>query len=283
MSKRNRRNQKPVYFPQPKVDNTILDIVIPVYNRFDLLEKCLDCIPKSANSVTYHIICVDNGSVIMDADEFYASRKDIIVIRNQSNLGFPMACNIGVNKKRAPLIFLLNSDVLLEPNSIELLVKEMDNPTTGVAGMLLVFPEFADDLNPSVRPANKVQHIGLETNIHGKWVHQFIGWSEDNPRVQKQRDVYAVTGAALMTRRTIWNKVGGLYEGYGLGSYEDADYAMSVRELGYNIVVVPKAKGIHYTGATAEKYNLAYPMDKNRMIFMQRWQDKLVWTDGLKY
>jgi GT2 family glycosyltransferase len=125
--------------------------------------------------------------------------------------------------------------------------------------------------------------VGLETNIHGKWIHQFIGWSSDHEKVLAQRNVYAVTGAALLTRRVLWNKVGGFDEDYGLGTYEDTSFCLSVRELGYNIVVVPEAKGTHYTGATAEKYGIPYPMDRNRMIFLQKWQHKLAWTEWKAY
>lgn len=258
---------------------TLLDIIICVHDRFDLLEKCLNALPQAATSFIYNVICVDNASVLEDANKFYSAHPELIVIRNRENVGFPRACNQGARRKNSPLLLMLNDDVILDPGSLDILVKEMDNPKTGVAGMLLVFPEYADGLNPNIRPAGKVQHIGLETNIHGKFIHQFVGWSADHPKVLAQRDVYAVTGAALLTRRTLWNKVGGFLEAYGLGTFEDCDFCLSVRELGYNIVVVPQAKGTHYTGATAEKYNIPYPMENNRMIFMQRWQKKLAYTE----
>jgi len=277
MSKRNRSNQKTLV--QNNTD--LLSIVICVYNRFDLLERCLDAIPKAATTFPYNIVCVDNAST--EENGFYSKRDDITLIRNKENLGFPKACNIGARRKTSPLILMLNSDVILEPNSLDILVKEMDDPKTGVAGMLLVFPENAEGLNAGIRPPLKVQHIGLETNIHGKWIHQFIGWSSDHEKVLAQRNVYAVTGAALLTRRVLWNKIGGFNEDYGLGTFEDVDLCLSVRELGYNIVVVPDAKGTHYTGATAEKYGIPYPMDKNRMIFLQKWQHRLEWTEFRNY
>jgi GT2 family glycosyltransferase len=280
MSKRHNKKPQVVYKSAP---SAMLDIIIPVYGRFDLLEKCLDCIPKSSNTVTYNIIVIDNASDQKEADEFYSKRNDIILIRNKENVGFPRACNQGARRKTSPFIFFLNSDVLLEPNSIELLMSEFTkDETLGITGMLLVFPETSD-LNLAIRPPKKVQHVGMATNIHGKWIHQFIGWSDDNPKVLAQRNVYAVTGAALMTRRTLWNKIGGFYEGYGLGTFEDVDYCMSVRELGYNVIVVPEAKGIHYTGATAEKYKIPYALDNNRMIFLQRWKEKLMWSEWEHY
>ncbi len=262
------------------VPKKLLDIIIPVCGQFELLERCLDSIPEAVGNFDYNVICVDNNSPKKEeADEFYLQKKGkVFVIRNKENFGFPKACNQGVRRKSSPLIFLLNSDVILEPNAIDILVRELDDPTIGIAGMKLMFPEYADGLNHQIRPAGTIQHIGMETDIHGMFIHSYLGWRVDHPKVLAQRDVYAVTGAALMTRRNLWNKIGGFDEIYGRGTYEDIEYCMRVRELGYNIIVAPEAKGVHYTGATAERNQLGFPLDNNRMIFLQRWQQKLNWT-----
>jgi len=268
-----------------KKERTLLDIVIPVYGRFDLLEQCLEAIPKAANSIHHQIILVDNDSPIgLEPHKFYAGIDESIeVIRNSSNFGFPRACNQGVRKGKSPLVFLLNSDVILEENTIEKMVLDLDDPSIGVVGAHLVFPEYAGGLNQPIRPPNTTQHIGMETDIHGNWRHIFVGWSSNHPKVISRREVYAVTGAALMTRRNIWTKVGGFDEIYGVGTYEDVDFCMSVRELGYNIVVNPDAKGIHYTGATAEYYQMSFPMNENKVKFFQKWGDKIYWSEGLAW
>ena len=50
--------------------NWLLDIVICVYGKFDLLTRCLDAIPEAAGDIKYRIILVDNNSP--DRDEFYS-------------------------------------------------------------------------------------------------------------------------------------------------------------------------------------------------------------------
>jgi GT2 family glycosyltransferase len=282
MSKRNRRNRQPMAGARKaevSIDKSLIDIIIPVYNRFDILEECLDAIPEAANGVSYNVICVDNNSSLAERDKFYSSRDDIILIQNRENFGFPRACNIGAKRKSSPILFFLNSDVILQPTAIEKMVMNLDDPQVGVVGALLQFPEYARDLNPNIRPANKVQHVGMETNIHGKWIHVLLGWSVDNPKVLARKDTYAVTGAALMTRRSLWNKIGGFFEGYGLGTFEDVDFCVGIRDIGYNIVVETGAVGTHFTGATAEKERIQYPMDYNRFVFLQRWSQKLMWTE----
>lgn len=261
--------------------SSLVDIIIPVYQRFDLLGKCIQAIPDAANGVGYKIIIVDNGSPREEADEFYKQfGSDIKIIRNKENLGFPKACNLGFHRSLSPLVFFLNDDVILQPNSLALLVNEMDDHKVGVVGMKLLFPDETDlPHDENTRPSGKVQHVGLATNIRAEVIHQFLGWSSDHPKVNAMRKVFAVTGAALLTRRQLYIKVGGFPEIYGLGTWEDVDYCMSIGKLGYNIVVNTQAIGIHHTGATAEKYKIGYPLQQNRMIFMQRWANSLGWSE----
>jgi GT2 family glycosyltransferase len=285
MSKRNRKPQnikpKTASISTPK---DLVSIIIAVYGRFDLLAQCLDAIPEAAGDLPYNVVLVDNNSPEKDvADSFYQSvqqnTNNVFVIRNKENMGFPYACNQGSKRRFSPLLYFLNSDVVLKKDAIVNLVKALDNPKIGIVGTKLLFPDNSLDLKHEFRPAGKVQHVGLCTNIRGDFYHVFVGWSPDHPKVMKVWEVYAVTGAALMTRRALFDKVGGFYLGYGLGSFEDVDLSLSIRELGYNVIVEQSAVGIHYTGATAEHYKMPYPLDQNRLIFMSRWASRINYTE----
>jgi GT2 family glycosyltransferase len=279
MTKRKRYHSSPA----SPVSKTLVDVVIPVHRRIDLLEKCLKSIPDAMGGISYRVIIVDNNTPQEEKRELYPSLiedNQITVIQLGQNSGFPSACNLGVRKGKSPLIFLLNSDVILDPGSLMELVLTMDDPSIGVAGMKLVFPEdVGERLNPQIRPARKIQHVGLASNIRGEFIHAYVGWSEDHPKPNNVRDMYAVTGAALMTRRVIWKRANGLFEEYKQGGYEDVDYCLTVRDMGFNVVVNPKASGVHYTGATAEYYQMPHPLMMNRMLFMSRWGEKLNYTE----
>jgi len=280
MSKRRRTKPKSVVEQKPQ---KLIDIIIPVFNGFSILKECLQSIEAAANGLLYNIIVVDNGSTEEPVGFYDNLGIPVEVIRNKSNLGFPRACNIGTNRKRSPLIFFLNSDVILDPGSLDLLVRELDNPLVGVAGMKLVFPDDAKGLNPNIRPAGKIQHIGLSINIHTKPIHHFVGWSEDSPKVNRLREVTAVTGAAMLTRRNLWTKIGGFDEEYGMGTYEDISYCLEATKLGYNIHVVPEARAIHYTGATAEKNSIGFNLQMNHIIFIRKYIDVLNWSEYLAW
>ena len=204
MAKRNRKN-RPI---------SLLDIIIPVYSKIDFLEKCLDCLSSAAGDIAYHVYIHDNGTPV-EEKSFYKTLDDdrtITVMQTKRPLGFPVACNLAAKRGNSSLILFLNSDCFLEPNAIVEMVKEMDNPQTGVVGAKLLFPEDTPN-----GPAGMVQHVGIELNIRAEVYHQFIGWTPDNPKVLAKHNAMAVTGAALMTRRNLWRKIGGFFEGYGAG------------------------------------------------------------------
>lgn len=295
MSKKNKRST-PIATPKPLrsssgISTTLVDIVIPVRGRFDLLARCLESIPLAFPGIAYNILIVDNASVeVADKDQviqFYQEiarmYPEVTVIRNKDNPGFPVSCNLGARRKNSPILFFLNSDVILDPDSGVKLLQSMDEPETGIAGMKLRFAsegEYTDaGLNPSIRPAGKLQHIGLSVNAVGDVYHAYLGWSLDNPRVDSQKEVFAVTGAALMIRRNTYLKAGGFYEGYGLGTFEDVDLCMMVRKQGQKVVVNPQATAIHFTGATLEQLQTAYPMHQNNSLFRSRWMQELIWWD----
>lgn len=259
-----------------RTPKTLVDIVIPVYGRFDLLTQCLAAIPDAFQEVPYNIILVDNNSP--DKGQFYSDLPHTI-IQNQNNYGFIRASNDGASKGRSPLIFFLNSDVILEPGSGEELIKTLDTPTVGIVGMKLLFPAVdqleQSGLNPYIRPAKTVQHVGLATNIRREINHTFIGWSAEAHKVNAVSEVFAVTGAALMIRRPLFQQAGGFDRDFGLGTYEDVALCMAIRKMGYNIQVNPKAVGTHFVGASSEKYQKYFPLNKNYHTFLVKWEPYL--------
>ena len=263
--------------------NKLLDIIIPVYGRFDLFQKCLDALPAAIGDISYNLIILDNNSIEVDpkTNEFYSTLDlpNCTIIRNKKNVGFPAVCNQGARRKNSPILLFLNTDIIFQPDSIKHMVLALDDPSVGVVGAKLIFPDDVGKLNARIRPAGKVQHVGICTNVRGEFIHSLVGWSPDNPKVLRIREAYAVTGAAIMTRRNLYTKVGGFWEGYGVGTWEDVDFCLTIRELGYNVIVEQKAVGLHYTSATAEHYNKPYPLNNNRMLFMQRWGNKLKYTE----
>lgn len=260
---------------------TLVDIIIPVFGMPELVMKCLQSIPEAAKKVSYDVIIVDNGSKPAEIDQYSKVGKELFgngfhVINTHQNAGFASTCNRGARFGGSPLLFFLNDDVVLFPDAIDKLAINMDDPKVGAVGMKLLFPKESTDPN---RPAGKVQHVGISTNIRAQFFHNFVGWNPDNPRVLRIKESYAITGAAMMTRRSIFRDAKGFLEDYGFGTYEDVDYCLTIREMGYNIKIEQEAIGEHFTGATAMAHQTPFPIENNRMLLMQRWANRLAYTE----
>jgi GT2 family glycosyltransferase len=74
-----------------------------------------------------------------------------------------------------------------------------------------------------------------------------------------------------MTYRALFNQIGGFDTSYGLGTYEDVQFCQQVKSLGKRVYVNCEALGTHYAGATAEKKQVAYPLQMNALTFKSRF------------
>jgi GT2 family glycosyltransferase len=151
----------------------------------------------------------------------------------------------------------------------------MDDPQIALCGMKLVFPDEEGD---PARPAGRVQHVGHGISIRGSITHPFIGWTADNPKCCISREVASVTGAAFMVRRKLFEKVGGFFEGYGKGYFEDVDLCFSLAQLGFKIFIDTEAQAVHYTNQTMKDMELP-PLQFNEMILHVRHPNSFRWTE----
>ena len=255
-----------------------VDVVIITGGRWDFLRDCLEAVKKQ--TVPVNIILLDNASDLTERQQNNVLFEGLATKRIQQSLGFPAANNEAVRMGSAPLILFLNDDCILKEGAVERMVATMKDPSIGVCGAKLLFP--LSSTSPQ-RPAGKVQHVGVGLTIRGDVVHPLIGWSADNPKCCVSRDVFCVTGACLMTRRDLFKKIGGFDNVYGAGTYEEADYCMKARGLGKRVFINCEAQGWHYTGATAEKKGVGFPIQINSLIFRSKWQSFLSWDDWTWY
>lgn len=266
----------------------MLDIVIPVHGRFDLLSKCLESVPKACGRYPYKIYAVDDASPggISATKRFFQDYPSIDVSYNTVNVGFPSTVNKGAKKGSNKFILLLNSDVVLEPGAIDLMMDRMvAEPKLGVLGLKLLFPTDAHPADQGIRAPGRVQHVGISFDIHAEPHHIFVGWHDDNPRVNSINMVPAVTGAVFLTRRELWKNFRGMDTIWGRGTWEDVDYCFKVRTLDYYVAVETRAKGHHYTGGSSVAAEVVerkpFPLAENKQIFYNRWANQIHWSDAV--
>ena len=267
---------------QPTVEKAsrgkaLVDIITPVYGSPNLLMGTIASIYLHPTDIPWHWWIIDDctpddkGKILLhDIYQEISKDPNVDVLLNSQNLGFAGANNAAVQQGNAPYIMLLNSDVRVTDQWLRPMVEEMEsNYKAGVVGAKLIFfPEvhkpFRDGTNP--RPAGKVQHAGVAFNILRQPFHIHIGWKHDNPRLDKRKSLQAVTGAALLTRRALWEKTGGLDLVYTQGNFEDIEYCLRVKDMGFEIIYRPDAVIYHYAGGSGNSLTAL----RNAQIFLMR-------------
>lgn len=278
---RNKKSKK-VDFSTSIDPKTNLDIVIPVYGSFDQLSKTLSAIEASDYERPYKIILVDDESpdYAENGTKFYSQLKNnpkYIIRRNNRNQGFPKTVNFGVKEGKSPLIMILNSDVILEPNAIKIMADHLESsPEVGMVGPKLLF--FPDSNDPT-RPRGTIQHAGIVFDMKQRPYHRYMGWNPNHPFVNQVKDVNAMTGACLVVKRNIWNTIGGFDEIYGRGTYEDIDLSFRIRFNNYLVRYLPQAVGYHYTGMSAEKHQTPFPLNENYIKFRQKFGNAIPYDE----
>jgi len=208
------------------------------------------------------------------------------IVRNPQNSGFAKTVNNGITLGSAPLVLVLNTDIVLSDDSLQSMQAVFTNPAVGVVAPKLLFPN--DSLDPH-RPAGKVQHAGLCIDLHGNIIHAGISWDKEHEAVNKVRECQAVTGACMMIRRDVLKQVHQMYkdnneptsgpfnEIYGKGTYEDVEFCFVVRSLGYKVIYEPKAEAYHFVGGSV--IDGGYPLSRNEMIFKARCGALMYWDE----
>lgn len=279
-----------------------LDVVIPVYGRADLLQQCLIGLEASCIDVDYRLYVIDDASPNpSEMAVLYNSLPSNARLQRQTqNRGFPFTANHGVSLGASRSVLLLNSDVVLSAGAVRALldmlwtseppVSKLDadpKAAVGAVGPKLIFPE---DSSEPTRPAGKIQHAGMYFSLSGDPRHSYIGWAADTPRANVPTSVQCVTGACLMTRREVWQAIhqnyqemgdtatnGALNVVYGRGTFEDIEYCIAVRSLGFKVAYQPLAVGSHLVGCSIMQDEQGYPLRQNSNIFKARAGHMIEW------
>lgn len=240
-----------------------VSVIIVNYNTLELTKNTIDSVMKKTKDLNYEIILVDNASTDGSVKFFEKEYKNkIIFIKNNENLGFGRANNKGIEVARGKYVFLLNSDTLLINNAIKILFDFMEkNEKCGACGGNL----FDVNLTPTHSFIDEIPYISLKTefdvylNFIKKIKYKILKKRVDFNYKNIPIEVGCITGADLMTRKSILDKVGYFDKDFFMYS-EECELEYRIGKENYKIFSVPDAKIIHLEGQSTvfkeKKYHM---------------------------
>ncbi|HET8568498.1 MAG TPA: glycosyltransferase family 2 protein [Candidatus Limnocylindria bacterium] len=231
-----------------------LSVVIVSYNTRDLVLASIASLERAVVRHTYEVIVSDNGSSDGTVQTIEAEHPDVLLLRNGANLGFSRAVNRALREARGDAVLLLNSDALPDPGSLDVLVDQLRAlPDAGAVAPRVVDPDGSDQGTARAFPTAAAFLFGRTSPL----TRMFPGnpWSRRYLVGRDRRDaapfaVDWVSGACLMTRRAVLDRVGSLDEGFFM-YWEDADWCRRARAEGYRVYTVPAARVVHLQGGSS--------------------------------
>jgi len=206
-----------------------VSVIVPCFNGASYIQNCLRSI-ELTKGPSREIIVVDNAST--DASLDFIRQFRVRIIANKHNVGFPGAVNQAVDQARGNLLVILNQDTEVHPDWLEELKSVLSQDSkVGVCG-----PKMLDLSN-----RNRVQQLGVLVDRFG-----FSSYGSLQNKIP--REVFMVSGAAMMIRHDLFDLVGRFDREYFLFE-DDLDLCWRVHLAGYKVMVNPRAVVYHYGGS----------------------------------
>lgn len=234
--------------------------VILSYNTLELTRDCIESIRDNCNPDTYELIVIDNASKDGSV-EWLREQKDVILIENQENVGFPAGCNQGIKKASGENdIMLLNSDTLMTANAMFTLRMGLyASEQNGAAGSVTNNAANAQVVRREFQTVEDCLNFAVKNNVPGNHVYEFKAW---------------LVGFAVLLKRTALEQVGYMDERFTPGNYEDNDLGIRFLQKGFRNVLCWNSFIFHLGGKSfrqGETQEHTIAMQTNMQKYKEKW------------
>jgi GT2 family glycosyltransferase len=243
-----------------------VSIVIPTISQrvapdseLTLVEQCLRSIRQDGGWGNVELVVVHTNEPPRGQRELLEPLADKVMTYSTRQFNFSEACNLGAGAATGDYVLLLNDDTqILRAGSIRAMLEFAQLDGVGAVGARLTYPD------------GRNQHSGI-LFVDSQPTHPHHGAPSSEAgyfgSIITPRNYCAVTGAALMTPRGLFERLGGLDTGWPR-DYQDVDYCLRLREAGYRIVYTPYAQFTHFESASLER---SAPDPADTALFLARW------------
>lgn len=228
-----------------------LSVIIVNYNVTRLLRNCLLSIQKYIKEVAYEVIVIDNASTDDSWRDLIAEFPAVHFIASEINGGFSKANNQAIQTAKGEYVLLLNPDTELEGFYMKDLLDFSDSqPDFGCLGIRM------HDAEGNFLPESKRS----VPDMFNSFEKLFTNFKKNNSKSYYRNDidenavaeVEVMTGAFLLMKKEVYEKVGGLDETYFMYG-EDIDLCYTLIKKGYKNYYYGKASLLHHKGESTIK------------------------------
>jgi GT2 family glycosyltransferase len=251
---------------QPKVA-----IIIPFRDQAAMTARCVASLGDAPGYQNFEIVLVDNGST---EPETMALRRrltgqGIRILDYRDRFNWSAINNLAAASCDAEFLLFMNNDVEATTQGwLRALVELAQVPEVGVVGARLVFPNGA------------LQHAGIVLGMGGIAGHVLAGLPAGEHGYFAWdaivRPYSAVTGACMMTRREVFEELGGFDEELDV-AFGDVDYCMQATDAGLRVLFTPHCELIHYESVS--RGMSGWTLDVGP--FIEKWGLERFWADPL--
>ena len=222
--------------------NPLVSILIPNKDHADDLRKALTSIFTKTAYPNYEVLVVENNSVEPATFDYYRELQkqhpNCRVVTYEGGFNFSAINNFGRKAARGEYLLLLNNDVeVINGTWLGEMLALCAQPGVGIVGAKLYYPD------------DTIQHAGVIVGLGGYAGHSHKyakrGGSGYMFRAATVQDLSAVTAACLLVKAAVYDEAGGLDEGFAV-AFNDVDFCLRVRALGYRVLFTPYAELYHY-------------------------------------
>lgn len=247
-------------------------IIIPFKDKVSLLQKCMESILQKTSYQDYEVILVDNESKESETLTYLKSLENndkIRILQYIKPFNFSAINNFAVKHVRGEYVLFLNNDTeVISENWLEKMLECFEDEKVGAVGAKLLYPD------------GTIQHAGVMLEEKRLAIHAFRTWKEIDVEFDVPREWSAVTAACMMTRKELFEKVGGFDEENLPIAYNDVDFCLKLRKFGFKVLCTPHAKLFHHESASRKSDIFARIINRKRYCKFLEEQNYLrkAWT-----
>ncbi|MDD3338041.1 MAG: glycosyltransferase family 2 protein [Lachnospiraceae bacterium] len=258
----------------PITGEPLVSIIIPNKDHIADLQRCMDSIDQKSDYRNYEYIIIENNSTEKETFAFYSriqeQNRRIRVVTWEGVFNYSAINNYGVSFAKGEYLLFLNNDTeMIRSDCLSELLGCCMRPETGCVGARLYYED------------DTIQHAGTILGFGSIAGHAFVQQPRTNPgyenRIMCTQDYSAVTAACMMTKKSVFEQVGGFTEELAV-AFNDVDYCMKTGKSGKLIVYNPYAELYHYESKSRGLEDTPEKVERfNREIdlFQKRWEKEL--------